>query len=755
MANSMPFNSVNSDRVYKAEDWAWYFSTFIKNGVFPDPSDGLKVVADTGMNLKVKPGFAFIHGYAMRNPDEFTITIDTADGAMKRIDRVVVRLDHVGRDMYIHMLKGTASDRPVAPDITRDAEIHDIVLADIMVGNGVTSISNSAITDMRFDSHYCGIVTGTVEEIDPSTLTLQFETYFNEFKTNFEQDMDVWKNQQQADLEDWLQELYGKISADEIANTLQQVEELKKKPSPLWVDGKTLVVDGEKIRADQPYINAPTATTSWKLSSHTKAGVYAFKILAGASSKPQDAPSWLTGSNTDFCMEVVPFNGEGTNSKGCVLQRLSSKDRVSMRFIDVGAVEAGGNPGEWKDISLPENMESRITKLEGRNISFAASSGISGNQYIPIGRLKSSGAGNGAVYGILMDINVYTRIASGGFGFSNIRISMSNTGGNFTVYSNFDRNPQGFDIEAYLSDDGSFYDLYIRTNYGGTKGSISYYTNAPDDVSILVGTPTAAQPAGVSSGSFSLYSVPYITREERDKWNGYASEIAKKAEVTTQNFEVYVSPTGNDISGDGSSAKPFQTISRALLEKAEKAGYHKCTVKVAAGDYSNATGLYLDSAIRASNVYAEIQLQGDVTFKSNGEFVIDIDNSTISVTGTDKVINLTGSANSGQIYVHNDGNITMYGPVIKFNGGGAGKGILATSGGIFSQALGRTSMDNLEDAAEASVNGRIYLESVFGGGNTNGFVASSGGQIAYGTSTMTATNNTVTSKGGRILTGTQ
>lgn len=388
-------------------------------------------------------------------------------------------------------------------------------------------------------------------------------------------------------------------------------------------------------------------------------------------------------------------------------------------------------------------------------VKFQASTKISGNQYIPIGKLKSSGAGSGAVYGVLMDINVYTRLSSGGFGFSSICISMSNTGGKFSVYGNFDRNPQGFDVEAYLSDDGSYYDLYIRTNYGGTKGTISYYTNAPDDMSILVGTPTANQPAGVASGAFSLDAVPYITKAERDKWNGYESKIEAKAEVTTQNFDVYVSPTGNDISGDGSSAKPFQTISRALLEKAQKAGYHKCTVKVAAGDYSAATGLYLDAAIRAQNVYAEIQLQGDVTFASNGEFVMDIDNSTISVTGTDKVINLTGEAASGQIYVHNDGNITMYGPVVKFNGGGAGKGILATSGGIFSQAMGRTSMDNLEDAAEASINGRIYLESVFGGGNTNGFIASSGGQVAYGTSTMTSTNQTVTSKGGRVLTGAQ
>ena len=57
MANSLPFNAVavdgEYDRVYKAEDWAWYFATFIANGIFPKPSDGLQVVAYSGMEIRV------------------------------------------------------------------------------------------------------------------------------------------------------------------------------------------------------------------------------------------------------------------------------------------------------------------------------------------------------------------------------------------------------------------------------------------------------------------------------------------------------------------------------------------------------------------------------------------------------------------------------------------------------------------------------------------------------------------------------
>lgn len=754
MANSMPFNSVNSDRVYKAEDWAWYFSTFIKNGVFPDPSDGLKVVADSGMNLKVKPGFAFIHGYAMRNPDEYVITIDTADGAFARIDRVVVRLDHVSRDMYIHLLKGTVSDRPVAPDITRDAEIHDIVLADVTVMAGTTAITNANITDRRFDKTLCGIVTGTVEEIDPSTLTLQFETYFNEFREQFEKYMDAWRLQQEDDITAWLNSIRDALGDDIAANLQMQIQELQNKAYPSWVDGKTIKIDNDKIRANEPYINTPDAGDVWKLSDHKIPGIYSFKLVPGFSNPPSDFPEGYGGS-MDFCLENIPYNSADGNGVPLLMQRFSHNGKMWIRMLQ------DGYAGEWKEIGAEEKN------------NFHAASGISGEQYIRIGSVKNSAAGNGAVYGFHFDGKIYSRLSVGGFGFVSVCLSIISTGGAFRIEGTVDNKPQAFDVVAYLSTDSSRYDLYIKTSYGGTKGQFSVYSNAAEHISISIGTGSATIPSGTLSGSMmdsitvgtvdvtdGISShmedvVKHISQLERDNWNGYANKIAAKADVTTQNFDVYVSPTGNDISGDGSSAKPFQTISRALLEKAQKAGYHKCTVKVAAGDYSAATGLYLDAAIRAQNVYAEIQLQGDVTFSSNGEFVMDIDNSTISITGTDKVINLTGEAASGQIYVHNDGNITMYGPVIKFNGGGAGKGILATSGGIFSQAMGRTSMDNLEDAAEASINGRIYLESVFGSGNRNGFVASSGGQVAYGTSTMTATNPTVTSKGGRVLTGVQ
>lgn len=205
MANSMPFNAIDHDRVYKAEDWAWYFATFIANGVFPKPSDGLQVIAYSGMEIKVNAGYAFINGYAYRNPASQTITLDTAEGAQNRVDRVVVRWDLPQRDIYLAVLKGTPSAKPQATAVTRTTEIWELALADIYVGKGVTAIRTANITDQRFNSSMCGIVKGTVEEIDASVLTKQFTDFFSIYSQAVLDEFSVYKQ----DMEKYLKDIAG------------------------------------------------------------------------------------------------------------------------------------------------------------------------------------------------------------------------------------------------------------------------------------------------------------------------------------------------------------------------------------------------------------------------------------------------------------------------------------------------------------------------------------------------------------------
>lgn len=51
------------DRAEEASFFAEFFADFLGNGVYPNPSTGLQVIADTGTTVRVQPGACFIKGY--------------------------------------------------------------------------------------------------------------------------------------------------------------------------------------------------------------------------------------------------------------------------------------------------------------------------------------------------------------------------------------------------------------------------------------------------------------------------------------------------------------------------------------------------------------------------------------------------------------------------------------------------------------------------------------------------------------------
>lgn len=198
------FNSVNDDRIYYAEDFASYFASFIGNGVFPNPSNGLQVIAGTGLKPIIKPGRAWIFGYYIVNTEDFTITLDNPDAVLKRIDRVVVRLNYLNRLMELVVKKGVYASSPVAPALTRNVDMYEIGLADIYVGAGQINITQSNITDLRLNNALCGIVHGTVDQVDTTTIFNQYQAWFNEYSTGKALEFQEWQNRVTLELESWI-----------------------------------------------------------------------------------------------------------------------------------------------------------------------------------------------------------------------------------------------------------------------------------------------------------------------------------------------------------------------------------------------------------------------------------------------------------------------------------------------------------------------------------------------------------------------
>lgn len=182
MEKSSFFNSVSGDRVYRAEEWAEYFASFIGNGVFPVPSTSLQVVAGSGMAVAVKTGKAWINGYFYYNTSDLPVTLATADGVLNRIDRIVVRWDLTERKISVAVKSSTPATSTVAPALQRDADAYELCLADVLVGAGVTAISQANITDRRLDGSLCGVVAGVVDQIDTDAFNAQLEAWFADYK---------------------------------------------------------------------------------------------------------------------------------------------------------------------------------------------------------------------------------------------------------------------------------------------------------------------------------------------------------------------------------------------------------------------------------------------------------------------------------------------------------------------------------------------------------------------------------------------
>lgn len=182
MEKSSFFNSVSHDRVYRAEEWAEYFASFIGNGVFPVPSNNLQVVAGSGMVVTVKAGKAWINGYFYYNTGDLSLTLPVADGVLNRIDRIVVRWDLTERLISVVVKSSVPSASPTPPALQRDADAYELCLADITTGAGVTAISQAVITDRRLDPSLCGVVAGVVDQIDTAAFNAQLQAWFTDYK---------------------------------------------------------------------------------------------------------------------------------------------------------------------------------------------------------------------------------------------------------------------------------------------------------------------------------------------------------------------------------------------------------------------------------------------------------------------------------------------------------------------------------------------------------------------------------------------
>lgn len=209
------------DRAINSKTYRYIFRELFSNGIMPNPSTNLQVTAGEGMNVIVLPGFAMVDGCMNLEEDNRTLAIQSAAAQYDRIDSVVLRLNandgYRNCDLYIS--EGVPSANPVRPDLVREGDVYELGLADLYITKNSSSISEAKITDTRYETERCGVIS-SISEFDTSTLNQQM----NAWAIEQQQEFGIWSDDQRAAFEEWLASIQGILDADMAGHLQTEIE---------------------------------------------------------------------------------------------------------------------------------------------------------------------------------------------------------------------------------------------------------------------------------------------------------------------------------------------------------------------------------------------------------------------------------------------------------------------------------------------------------------------------------------------------
>ena len=181
------------DRAISSEPLRNLLHKLFTDGILPDVSTNLQVVAGTGMNVVVKAGFAIVQGCLKLEENDRTLAIQASSATNDRIDTVVLRLNSNDDQRYcdLYIREGTPATNPTRPNLVRSDSVYELGLADIFVSKTITSITQSKITDTRYEAERCGVIS-SLSEYDTTTIYKQVQADLKEFKDTEQAEFLAW-----------------------------------------------------------------------------------------------------------------------------------------------------------------------------------------------------------------------------------------------------------------------------------------------------------------------------------------------------------------------------------------------------------------------------------------------------------------------------------------------------------------------------------------------------------------------------------
>ena len=268
-----------------------------------------------------------------------------------------------------------------------------------------------------------------------------------------------------------------------------------------------------------------------------------------------------------------------------------------------------------------------------------------------------------------------------------------------------------------------------NTNESFNQGSFKILSSNAD-------YPSITQENLASGGD--VYQMPFAKFAKTI--NGISAFVSELESIgyVKDSATIYVSPSGNDASGDGSADYPYKTIQHAI----------DCTPKYLAGKditVNIASGTYAENILVSGFSGGSIRLEfGAVTINS-----ITFYETRAIISGTSLAI--TASGKTYGFHCHRDSNIICQLPLTI---SGSSYGLFVGYGSRFS-GRSKITVNSCTFAATSTYSALLYAVELDGSKNNNGVQAAAGIAMIGAIAPAMASTLYATTAGGRIYTGAQ
>jgi hypothetical protein len=145
------------------------------------------------MNVSVGSGRGWFNDRWIDNDAAIQLTVLASEAVLPRIDTVVIEInsDISTRANSIKVIKGTPASSPVPPTMANTSTLHQYPLADISIPANDTDITAGQITNRIGMAGGTPFITGVLTSFDVSTLFGQFESNFDAWFANLQNQLDA------------------------------------------------------------------------------------------------------------------------------------------------------------------------------------------------------------------------------------------------------------------------------------------------------------------------------------------------------------------------------------------------------------------------------------------------------------------------------------------------------------------------------------------------------------------------------------